>query len=366
MNDNSYNWYRNIPFTGEINQEIWYLQHNGQNLKYMVDVKCGKEIDIASIKAKVSYLSEIENVKKYKTYFEKCNDFIDMLNCPVCGADIEQASPVLNLWESTYYSCSICRHAYATKFPSEKALDDFYYQKTMSGDYYMQKDEIRLRINEIYAPKAKWAIDAYNKTFGCKPKTILDFGTGSGHFLDACREMGLEPFGIEKNPQMRDWCKEVFNIDLATSADELAGDEYDIVCSFNVIEHFFQPRDLISIYKDFMHQTSMAVIETPRFNSLSTEVQSLYPDQVRSIVVPYVHNHLFTDASLATLLHLCGLKPGHVWYFGQDTIDALLQIFNHCDAGDNLDVINYIMPKMQKALDTHYLSDLILIAATLS
>ena len=93
-----------------------------------------------------------------------------------------------------------------------------------------------------------------------------------------------------------------------------------------------------------------------------TAIQRVYPNEPRGHLVPYEHNHLFTDASLATLLFRSGFAVKSAWLFGQDMSELILRVCAELKGGSG-----GIMPRLygplQKALDAGHGSDLMLLAA---
>jgi len=326
-----FDWQRRNRIAERMDREHWILSSCGKERMWEVAVRFSKPIDFKAVKSNSSYQNELASAYKYKEHFQGLSDFVPMTACPVCGkgavGTAENNEPVLTVWGVNYFQCPDCSHAYSERFPSKQALQSFYECNTMAADYYIKPEEIALRTNEIYGPKADWMIAAYRQKFGRDPRTILDIGAGAGHLLDYCRRQGLDVAGVEYNQVCRDWCRSNFDIDLVAHEDDLPDLEFDIVASFNLIEHYFAPRDLLGLYRKHFHDESLAVFETPKFNSLTLTIQQLFPDNVHSHAVPYTHNHLFTDASLATLLMLEGFQVSHLWYFGQDVYEMLGAIY---------------------------------------
>lgn len=323
-------WRRESEFrwSGE-KSELWRGEVDGK--RYAFEVRCtfGKPTNMAGLKQSSPFAGEMERNRRMREYFETRNDFQPVDRCPVCSHGSQDAAKRVSVWRATYLQCRACDHAYTDLRPSDRVLTEYYEATRPQGDFYVRPEEIDLRLKEIYLPKADWILAAYTATFGRAPRSILDLGAGSGHFLEACRRRGLSVAGFEIDAAQRKWCRENFGIDLASSGEELRRREtssFDVVTSFNVIEHTIQPHAFLDLYRSFSGPETLQVIETPRFNSFILEWQKHFPQRVREHIVPYQHVHLFTDSSLATLMVKHGISIRHAWFFGQDAREVLFQL----------------------------------------
>jgi SAM-dependent methyltransferase len=356
-------WNRQSPMVARDRaEEIWSLEREGKTYSIPVDVCFSKALDIAKIKREWPYQREIDFNRKRMDFFKEAADFVDTKMCPVCSSPKGKASKLITISGVEYLECGTCSHLYAAYFPSPSLVERYYRENAIGNPYYMNPAEIELRLEEIYLPKIRWICREYNKIFGTEPRNILDIGAGAGHFLAGCRRLGLEVAGIEFSKPYREWCMEHFGVQLSRDKGELGGRTFDIVCSFNVIEHTHNPNAFVSDHKEFLREKSMVVIETPRANSFTTWIQKMFPDEPRCHIVPYEHNHLFTDASLATLLFIHGLAIRSVWYYGQDMVELILRMCAELKA-DSSQVLPKFYGPTQQAVDIFHGSDLMLVIA---
>jgi len=81
--------------------------------------------------------------------------------------------------------------------------------------------------------------------------SLLEIGPGGGYFLDESRSAGFDPFGLELNFRQAKFIKDKLKIPVETnyfSESSFAGTNFDIICHFDVISHFYDP---ISEFKKF-------------------------------------------------------------------------------------------------------------------
>jgi SAM-dependent methyltransferase len=365
ISQSSYIWKRLSPFRSSSQKtEKWILERRGKTFEFDVDAYFGKEIDISKIKSNWPFEKEIESTKSQLAFFQNENKYKLIDNCPVCNTEKEHTKGYLTICNVDYLECLNCSHVYSTKFPAEETVEKYYKNDGGDNPYYINPDEIELRLKEIYTPKVEWIIDVYRKKYNRTPESIVDIGAGSGHFLYACKKKGLRVYGAEFNKKYIAWCNEHFSIQLNQSLDSIKCDRADIISNFNVIEHSYKPQRFIEDCKRFMSDESLLVIETPKVNSFCTGIQETYPDEPRGLLIPYEHNHLFTEASLATLLFNCNLGVNSVWYFGQDMPELIMRMCYEMGVDDSK-MIRRIFPTLQKSLDRFEASNLMIMAASL-
>jgi len=124
---------------------------------------------------------------------------------------------------------------------------------------------------------------------------ILDYGCGSGIFVNYLREnefsnvTGYDPFVTEY------------------ASPETLREQYDTVVSYDVIEHYDDPRDFLGRIVRLVRPGGLLVIGTPNADHLSlthTCDPGLHP--------PY-HRHIFSERMLLTLAGEEGLEPVDIY-----------------------------------------------------
>ena len=114
------------------------------------------------------------------------------------------------------------------------------------GDFYQQ-----LQRHSWYYMEAKWEYDlARTMIRRCNGKRILEVGCGKGAFLRSLREIkGVETAtGLELNQQaVGDACASGLDVCNRPLSELRASNEgfFDVVCSFQVLEHVTQPRQFL-------------------------------------------------------------------------------------------------------------------------
>lgn len=358
-----YEWTRTSRLASSGETETWALCHGETRESFDIRVRFGKPLDFRKMRSG-DFAAEIRHKESFKKYFLSVDDFVRVEGCPVCESPVELSRPETQIWGETYRACTVCSHLFLERFPSEKALREFYPSQGVQPDYLSQKNQAEFRVREVCAPKLSWICEKYRAAFGRNPSSLLEIGSGEGHMLHHAKVSGLTVAGIEPNRAYRKNCEAQFGVSAVGDFSELPMEEsYDIICSFNVIEHFSSPILFMDMAQRHTGEETLHVLETPKFNSLTTHVQKVFPVNVHSHVMPYLHNHLFTDESLATFLYRFGLKPTDVWYFGQDVLETMAQFFHA--AGSKRSALNLMdeINQLQAYVDRCHASDLMLFAA---
>lgn len=350
--------------------ETWELIDNEKSLfRNNVSVFYNKKFDILKLKSKTSdnFNNKVESISRSRNgLFLNKKDHIT--SCPVCGSSEYNNFKTFKIYNANYVECSNCSHNYVKNRLTETELLEFYKNSTSYQSTYSNKEQIQKRIDEIYKPKLEWVLDAFQKKFGRKPSRVLDVGTGSGHFVKMCVDLGIDCDGIEVSQSGLDFAKENFNIELYNKNifeewQFFKKNDYDLITCWGLIEHVTDPPQLLNnIFKIFNDKECMVAGSVPRVDSLSSFIQRQFPEKIIRHLDPLGHIQMFTDLSLSSLIHDTKFKLDSLWYFGMDSYEFLLQLasFSKNDILIDKKMIN----ELQLLMDLNTLSDSIIFTAT--
>lgn len=128
--------------------------------------------------------------------------------------------------------------------------DSAFYQALARHDwYYMQE---------------KWEYEEAMRDVG-PGERVLEVGAGAGAFLEKLRRAGVSATGIELNEAAVRQARER-GLDLrhvALEEFEAAGQGYDVVCSFQVLEHLASPRQFLQRCLQLLRPGGRLIISTP-------------------------------------------------------------------------------------------------------
>jgi SAM-dependent methyltransferase len=143
--------------------------------------------------------------------------------------------------------------------PSKEELDSFYSKYSYSSEGYLSPLTVKsyntlLDEFEVYRNNGK----------------LLDVGCGRGWFLNEAKKRGWEVYGTEYSEAAVKICE---NNGIKMTAGKLSSDsfpqnEFDVITSFEVIEHINNPLEELSNINLFLRKGGLFYCTTPNFNSL--------------------------------------------------------------------------------------------------
>lgn len=190
--------------------------------------------------------------------------------------------------------CKDCGFVFSQQIPKEIELVNHYNQYTRND--YLSPLTIK-RYNEL--------LDKFEKYR--KKNKLLDVGCGIGYFLEEAQKRGWEVHGTEYTDEAIKICKEK-GINMKKGKLNPANynfEEFDVITSFEVIEHINNPIDELSNFNSLLGKKGLVYITTPNFNSilryrLKAEYNVIcYPEHL-SYYTPKTLKKLFTNVGFKT------------------------------------------------------------------
>lgn len=177
-------------------------------------------------------------------------------HCTLCS------STELGVLGSTYQhaylvQCQKCCLVFSSRIPSTHELNDHYshYQRHTSISPLTIK-----RYEELLDQ-----FEPYRRT-----NKILDVGCGDGHFLEVAKKRGWQVYGTEYSTQACEPARaKGIEIHEGLIQSFSSTKEFDVITSFEVLEHLTDPKDHIAAIVKLLRHGGMFYFTTPNFNSLS-------------------------------------------------------------------------------------------------
>lgn len=136
--------------------------------------------------------------------------------------------------------------------------------------------------------------------------TLLDVGAGNGYFVSlASNEFAFDAKGLEMSKKEIQFAKDVVGVDLINEDVAQHRMNYDVVTSFNVLEHVSDPQRFLSALVKRVNPGGILVITTPNPTSVRARVRGL---QNWNMVDPPHHINLFTKKALSILMERHSLE----------------------------------------------------------
>lgn len=144
---------------------------------------------------------------------------------------------------------------------------------------------------------------------------VLDLGCATGYIACELQKKDCQVFGVEQDPEAaklaRRFCKKVVVADLEDSdAIPLPAKYFDYVVLLDVLEHLRNGEQLLTLIHNWLVRRGTLIISTPNVAHISIRLNLL---QGKFIYEDYgildkTHIHLFTKATLISLLEITGYK----------------------------------------------------------
>lgn len=367
IEEKQYTLYRTLPFSfpsAGYHDENWeWSDLNSVKNNYPVVVRSGKDLDILKLKLSTqdNFKTVLKQTRTKRQDFYK-NYVSSRLECPICNHT--ENKEVFNLDGGVYVQCDICSHVYSHNPPTSSQLEEFY---TNDADYtsiYTDKKTLMQRIEEVSIPKAKYAIEMYKNIYGKIPKRILDVGSGGGHFVQACKMLGITCEGIEVNKSAVDFCSKTFGFELRQSdfVKEQASNlnSPDLITFWGVIEHVYSPSAYLSKAQKVLSLNTGGLVmsSVPNWNSFSTAIQTAINPNIIRHMDPTIHVHMFTLNSVVTAYILNNIVPQGCWFYGMDAYEIVTQLVPNTEL-TNIDSSKLVraISELQRAVDISGFSD---------
>jgi 2-polyprenyl-3-methyl-5-hydroxy-6-metoxy-1,4-benzoquinol methylase len=100
--------------------------------------------------------------------------------------------------------------------------------------------------------------------------TLLDVGSYTGVFLHSAQERGWKALGIEPMPKPRLYSEREFGLRVIGTPYEKAeidDNSIDVIVSFHVIEHVYDPKLFIQKSNKILKKGGLLIMETPTYDS---------------------------------------------------------------------------------------------------
>lgn len=135
-------------------------------------------------------------------------------------------------------------------YVSHTDASDSFFEKVYQ---FVKQITLRRKVRSIGKPK----IDK-NK--------LLDFGAGTGDFLQAAKNNFWEVYGVEPNLQARELAKKK-GFDLFSSIEQIKGEQFDVITLWHVLEHVPNLAECIEQLEALLSPGGTLVVAVPNYNS---------------------------------------------------------------------------------------------------
>ena len=242
--------------------------------------------------------------------------------CPNCNSDatVEWARARdrqlgLSPQASIYSRCKACGILFQSERPAEASIAHFYpgeyapYAGANAGSHrWARVNHVALWASNklIGVDRFERQMDGFYAALGAKA-VVLDFGCGSGKFLDKARAKGCETIGMDFSPIALAHVAERGHRALSiTDSDwqSIAHGSIGVIRMNHVVEHLYDPRRILGLLYRKLAPGGVIHIATPNSDSVSAEE---YREHWWGLDCPR-HIMIFTPSSLTALVRDIGFQ----------------------------------------------------------
>ena len=229
------------------------------------------------------------------------------VDCPACGANDQM--PKFEKNGISYVECKMCQTFYVNPRPTPELLEWFY---RGSPNYAYWNEVIfpaseAARLELIFVPRVDRLLELCHK-HDVQTNAILDMGAGFGTFCAEVKRRNIfsRVVAVEPTPDLAKTCRErgLEVVELPVEQIQLGANElFDVVASFEVIEHLFAPFDFVGHMMRLLKPGGIMMLACP--NGQGFDIETL---GTASNTVDHEHLNYFNLGSLAGLLEKCGME----------------------------------------------------------
>ena len=224
-----------------------------------------------------------------------------LTKCPLCKSGL-----FLNHFDATDHSvsketfrlckCSNCDLIFTNPRPDEETIGKYY----EFDDYISHQDKSNNLTNTVYKQvrkiTIKGKIELLNQ-YSPENAEVLDYGCGTGYFLQTAQNKGYRTSGIEPNDKAREIASS-FGLEISKNLDEIeSSKKYDIITLFHVLEHVHGMRNTLKKLINRLKKNGTLIIAVPNIDSWDSQN---YKNHWAALDVPR-HLYHFNQKSMSFL-----------------------------------------------------------------
>lgn len=216
---------------------------------------------------------------------------LDAIGCPLCGRPCAPVRFAARYgMQTSVAQCSQCRLAYQTPRPSEAASRAYMNWRWSSTGRYVTDSPGKRRSAQRKLQQLRSILP--------QPGRLLDFGAGSGVFVRACLDEGIDATGVEQSASAIARACEFYDVRLLES---LPDTRFDAITLWDVVEHLRDPVALLGELRGRLGADGALFMTTGNYENWRR-----IADRERWGLYLLDHHYYFTPESLAATARRAG------------------------------------------------------------
>jgi 2-polyprenyl-3-methyl-5-hydroxy-6-metoxy-1,4-benzoquinol methylase len=174
------------------------------------------------------------------------------------------------------FKCRECGFIFTQSHPGEEGIGRYY----ESENYISHTGTSKGIVNKMYLVARKFMlrkkVRLIIKSTGLKKGSLLDIGSGTGHFAAEAKKAGWEVRGVEISEKAREFSKLNFDLDVTADASSLKDGSFDCITLWHVLEHFQDPEACMRDIYRLLKPGGICIIALPNSDSLDAKYYKEY------------------------------------------------------------------------------------------
>src|SRR5690554_15509 len=205
----------------------------------------------------------------------------NIVECPVCNGTsfnkfLETKDYFLTKEKFNIVTCKTCDFHFTNPIPNEEHIEDYYKSENYVSHNANKKGIINFLYNWVRKRTLRdKAMLVRHETEG---KDLLDFGSGSGHFLSVAENYGFNGVGIEPSKEARDFA--IHTKGVKSSEPSVFYDfpkhSFDVITLWHVLEHVMDLEKDIQQMHQILKFDGKLIVAVPNMNSFDARHYKKY------------------------------------------------------------------------------------------
>lgn len=233
----------------------------------------------------------------------------ELQECPACAGTIFTPyitceDQLVSHKQFAIQQCTACQLLFTNPRPSAETVGDYY-----QSDTYISHDDTRTGlIDTVYRTVRGYTLSQKEKlvrSLNGGVGALLDYGCGTGTFLEQCQTKGWAITGFEPDDDARKRATERTQTPILKDVNDIRTQPaVDVITLWHVLEHVSDLHDTVAVLVNSLKSGGHLVIAVP--NAASKDA-ALYGPNWAAFDVPR-HLYHFTPTVLTELIKTFGLK----------------------------------------------------------
>lgn len=228
--------------------------------------------------------------------------------CPLCEGESFKNKIICNDYLVSNESfvivrCENCALEFTNPRPKPEFISNFYKSESYISHSNKITDltSILYRIARFFALKKKLKLINKLSTKG----HILDYGCGTGAFLNICKKGGWKTSGVEPDQNAQTIARQISNIPITSNLKTLEDETtFDIITLWHVLEHISDLNQTIRELKQRIAKNGKLIVAVPNHEAYD---QQIYKEHWAAYDLPR-HLYHFDQKTMRTLMKNHHLK----------------------------------------------------------